>query len=166
MTTKKPFNWRLPLYGAIGGAIWSGILGVIVFIIAMWIKMGVWGAVLFGILFPIWGAIGGAVLGLALKDKRKILYLSCAGGIGFIIAEVLGVMVGGIITYSIMGPIVMAFGGVIVNILGATTGYNLKGFEEAASIVVFQCVLLGAIGGFALGLTLAYLTREETTKKT
>jgi hypothetical protein len=164
---KSKFNWKLPLYGAIGfaiaGAIWwielitigfvdlisagiGGAIGGVAFGLALRDKVKIFhplGASAIGFAIGIWvteliiggdagfllgfiigGAISGALLGLVLKDKRKSLYLSCAGAIGFFIGllamNALEFVCGSDIEYVIVGSISCAIGGVV---LGLTLAY-------------------------------------------
>ncbi|ODS41072.1 MAG: hypothetical protein A7315_07070 [Candidatus Altiarchaeales archaeon WOR_SM1_79] len=89
---RSGFNWKLPLYGAMGfGTGFTG--GIFAMIVALFGLSSVLGTTneslhdpVFIISFAIGGALGigivGAALGWALNDKKKIIYLACAGAIG------------------------------------------------------------------------------------
>ncbi len=126
---ESKFNWKLPLFGAVGfgvGIIIGGIIAYSLF------KNFI---VLNAMPSSIMGAIGGAALGLALKDKKKVLYLACAGAIGFAVSHVINATVQFQIGYT------TEFWEVIMVIITGILGY--------------------AIAGFTLGLTLAYLEKKE-----
>ncbi|ODS42690.1 MAG: hypothetical protein MSIBF_05150 [Candidatus Altiarchaeales archaeon IMC4] len=104
------------------------------------------------------GAIGGAALGIAFGDKKKILCLSLAGAIGFLI----GFAIGNIIEYAIIGLV-----GFFLNfvIIGATLGAAL-GIALWDKKKILYLSLAGAIGG-AIGAILqtilSYAIKDITT---
>ncbi len=174
---ESKFNWKLPLFGAVGfgvGIIIGGIIAYSLF------KNFI---VLNAMPSSIMGAIGGAALGLALKDKKKVLYLACAGAIGFAIGEAIGLTFKGAMPYSIIGAIggaalglalkdkkkvlylacAGAIGFAVSHVINATVqfqiGYTTEFWEVI--MVIITGILGYAIAGFTLGLTLAYLEKKE-----
>jgi hypothetical protein len=110
---KPKINWRIPLYGAIGFIIGEIIVDLIDLfltisrIIVPTIELSIEYIITMVIMSAIKGSIGSAALGLALKDKKKILYLSLAGAIGFAIAGIIRCTIGlGIIALIVRNAIV------------------------------------------------------------
>lgn len=147
-TIRPKFNLKLPIYGAIAFGIGFALLGAIMITIynvasnSLTLNhtnkyiftnasIGIFG-----------GGIGGAGLGLALKDKTRILFFILAGAIGFGIAFSMVIA----IDSSLISEIDWAIIGFIRGSLGVFSyEYELvRGFGLGA--------IIGAIGGSVLGL--------------
>jgi len=201
---ESKFNWKLPVYGAVGFGAGGSICGAFENAVRGDILPAALGIIGLAIL----GAIGGTALGLALNDKKNALYLSCAGAAGFAAGGVIkftawffiilgiGIVIGlatGFNTKSTIVGIIMnaALGGVFGLLIGGTGGAALGlalndkknalylscagavGFAIGGAIgfaigyafqnmsYVITHTIIGVVGGAALGLTLAYLTKDE-----
>lgn len=133
---KKKTICRLSTFGAIGFIIGLiiGITVIVILAITNLINIKNAESILITIVGAIMGAIGGIALGLALKDKRKLLNLLLYGAIGFAIGSV------------ILNPITYAISDNIRLKIGDKIGYPIVGAIGGA--------ILGLIGGFSLGLAL------------
>ncbi|ODS39721.1 MAG: hypothetical protein A7315_10645 [Candidatus Altiarchaeales archaeon WOR_SM1_79] len=139
---ESKFNWKLPLYGAVGFSAGGSICGAFENAVRGDILPAALGVIGFAIL----GAIGGAVLGLALKDKKNALYLSCAGAAGF--------AAGGVIKFTAWFFIILGIGIVIGLASGFNTKSTLVGIIVNAALGGVFGLLIGGMGGAALGLAL------------
>jgi len=130
----------LSFAGAIGGGI-SHTVGFA--LLHHPILNGVGGFMVFTLVFATMGIIIGAALGLALQDKRKILYLSCGCSMGFVIGRVIVFVILNAIGFSVVD---------------ATIGLAL------ADSIGFS--IMSAIAGATSGLALAYIIKKEEDEKT
>jgi len=130
---KKKIICRLSIFSAIGFIIGLIVGFTIMIAIDHLVKIKEEFIVL-AIVGAVMGAIGGAALGLALRDKRKLLNLLSYGAIGFAI--------GG----AIINPITYAISDSIRFKIGDKIGYPIVGTISGA--------ILGLIGGFSFGLAL------------
>lgn len=110
---KPKINWRIPLYGAIGFIIGEIIVDLISLFLEIsritvnTIELSMKYIITSVITSAIKGFIGSTALGLALKDKKKILYLALAGAIGFAIAGIIRCTIGmGVIGLIVRNAIV------------------------------------------------------------
>lgn len=146
---KLNFNWKLPIWGAIGFGIGFAVMGAIMFTIyniaqnafseISGHRVGIGVGVLRGIVV---GGVGGACLGLALKDKTRAYYYSLAGAIGFGIAFA--------VVISIDSFLVSQIGWAIIDFMGGPVGFLSFEAELAGGLGIGTIV--GAIGGSILGL--------------
>jgi hypothetical protein len=146
------FNWRLPLFGAIGFgvgfalscAIYSTIYNIAQNAVAGVFDTGVSPAVgmVRGIIV---GGIGGAGLGLAFNDKSRGLYFSLTGAIGFAIAFTFVI--------SFVPNVVPDLGRAIIRFMGGPA--YLSSFETALAHGLGTGAIVGAIGGLVLGMASA-----------
>ena len=149
--TKSKFNWNLPLFGAIGFGVGFAIMCAInltlINLNTNYLASPYSGTKIYptvGIVRGlIVGAIGGAALGLGFKNKKKTLYLSCAGAIGFAIGFALVIYTG--------SDTVISIGKAIMGHIGYES-HSYLGFNIAEGLGTG--VIVGAFGGFVLGLVL------------
>ncbi len=146
----EDFNWKLPIFGAIGFGISFALMGAIMVTIynmaqnsyntAFEIPGAGPGAGIFrGIIV---GAIGGGAMGLAFKNKMQTYNFSLAGAIGFAIAFALVI--------SLDPDIVPGLGEVFIRLMGGPR--FLSSFEISLAHGLGAGTFVGAIGGLALGL--------------
>lgn len=130
-------------------------MGIIRFVLLGAAGFGVGGALagIFGafVAIPVVGAVGGAALGLALRDRRRLVVLALAGALGMFLGLLAVLTLGSFVNYStvVIGPV---FGAV----LGASLGVA---FLDARRVLILT--LAGAVGfgiGFPAGSFLDYLT--------
>ena len=145
------FNWKLPLFGAIGfwvGFAFTNAIGATKFNIATNAladifpntRVGLEAGLLRGIIV---GGAGGGALGLAFKDKTRAIYFSLIGAAGFAIAFTLVIS---------LGPnIVPDLGRTIIRLMGGPSSY-LSSFETSLAHGLGTGAIVGAIGGSILGL--------------
>ncbi len=201
MKTKEPkLNWKLPLSGAVGFGV-GFIIGNNIAESIIYSVPTSWNVIVYAfwsvIVGAIMGTIGGASLGFALKEKKKTLYLSCAGAIGFAIgyaifsaglyialnplrgadayiflSALMGIIGGaslGLATKNKKNALYLSCAGAIGFAIGGGIGHNM-GYTIIC--IIGDCgrynmittggyFAWGAIGGAALGLALAYLIKEE-----
>jgi len=137
---KGEFNWRLPLYGAVGFGIGFAILGAVMGAILTGFYFNFFFETIHYILmivalavsFTIIGAVGGASLGLALKDNSNIFNLSVLGAVGFAAGFCMLVA----IMYMVQSTI------------------NAREIDWIIFLFVIGIALMGAVGGAALGIAL------------
>ena len=122
---KRIFHWKPLLWGVIGFVVAFVIGGSIGFISA--VTDDTYGYSTEYVLGVGTGfGIAGAVLGVALKNKKKVLYLAFAGAVGFAIGGAVGFAIGRAIWYAI-GGIWYVIGGAIWYVIGgAALGLALK----------------------------------------
>lgn len=144
------FNWRLPLFGAVGFGVGFALRCAIMATMYNLAQNGLADA------FPgtgvgpevgvargiVVGVIGGAALGLAFKDKIHAVYFSLAGAIGFAIAFALVI--------SLDPRVVPDLGRAIIRLMGGPG--TLSTFETALAHGLGAGAIVGAIGGAVLGL--------------
>lgn len=152
-------------------------------------KFALFGAIGFGVgaLFLLtMGITGGAALGLALKNRRKVIVLALVGGIGFLFGLWVGVYVWEqavalwepfktVWGYAIYGGTIGAIEGaalglvmggrrkIIVLAIAGALGFGI-GIIIAPStpfIAYIQWIIWGIIGGASLGAALGYLEKGE-----
>jgi hypothetical protein len=154
-TGKSKFNWRLPLWGAIGFGLGFAVMGAIMLTIYNSavnsfarafgeVKVGLEVGAFRGVIV---GMAGGAGLGFALKDKTRFLYLALAGALGFGIAFALVI--------SIDSFLVSQIGWVIIGLVSTPAGYSSLAAQIARGLGaqgLGMGAMIGAIGGAVLGL--------------
>jgi len=146
---KLKFNWKLPVSGAIGFGIGFAVMGAIMLTIyniaqntfsdVSGHRVGVEVGALRGIVV---GGVGGAGLGLALRDKIRVIYFSLAGALGFGIAFALVI--------SVDSFQISEIGWAIISLMGGPAGYLSLEVGLAKGLGIGTIV--GAFGGLALGL--------------
>ncbi len=167
---------RFVLFGAAG----FGIGGTIAWPIGYYF--------LIELMIPIAGGLGGASLGLALRDRRKLVVLALLGALGTFLGLLVAASLGSFVNYSMMliGPV---FGTVLGAALGlafldlrrivalalagaAGFGVGVPAGEFLGPLVdSFEDIpffenapfifIAGVTGGAALGAALGYLERRE-----
>jgi len=142
---KLKFNWKLPIFGAIGFGISFAITGAIMVTIyniaqnAFSFSSGYTvGADIGAVRGIIVGGIGGVGLGLASKDKKCTLFYLLAGAIGFGTAFALVISID-----------LSTFGWEIISLIGGPIGHEI---EAALAEGLGIGTIVGGVGGLALGL--------------
>jgi hypothetical protein len=150
---ESKFNWKFPLFGAIGFGVGFAIMYAITLTHLNMSTNALASSYPGTRIDPIVGiyrglivgAIGGATLGLGLNNKKKAFYLSCACAIGFAIGFYLVISVG--------NEIVLSIGRAIMGSLGyESESHSYLGWGIARGLGTG--VIVGAIGGSVLGLAL------------
>ncbi len=150
---RSKFNWMLPILGAIGFGIGFALMSGIMLTIYHHSIISISRAfsekvdldvISLGAVRGIFiGSVGGAGLGLAHKDKSRILYLSLAGAIGF----------GWAFVFVIASDVIVSkIGWAIVDLIGKSAGYFSYSAELSQGSGMGSVV--GGIGGLVLGLAL------------
>ena len=142
---KLKFNWKLPIFGAIGFGISFAIMGAImvtIYNIAQntfsFLSGSTVGADIGAVRGIIVGGLGGVGFGLALKDKKRTLFYLLAGAIGFGIAFALVISIDS-----------SNLGWAIISLIGGPIGHEIEaGLAQGLGIGT----IVGGIGGLALGL--------------
>lgn len=146
---KPKFNWNLPILGAIGFGIGFAVMGAIMLTIyniaqnafsgvsghSVGAEMGLFRGIVVG-------GVGGAGLGLALRDKMRVVYFSVAGAIGFGVAFAL--------VTSVDSFQISEIGWAIISLMGGPAGY--LSLEAGLAQGLGIGTIIGAFGGLALGL--------------
>ncbi|ODS37494.1 MAG: hypothetical protein A7316_09325 [Candidatus Altiarchaeales archaeon WOR_SM1_86-2] len=145
---ESKFNWKLPVYGAIGfaigGAIWWGTIIGIIWGDTLWI------AILKGIIEGATiGAIGGAAISLVQKAKKEGIWIIFASTIGFAIAG--AIWWGGIFWSGIWGTFAGAFGGALAGALGGAAISLAQKYKNEGIWIIFASTIGFAIGGVIVG---------------
>ena len=143
------FNWMLPIWGAIGFGIGFALVGGIMLTIyhhstisfahVFSKKVDLNVIVLDAVRGIFVGCVGGAGLGLALKDRSRIFYLSLAGAIGFGWAFALAVA---------SDDIVSDIGQAILQLT------RKESYDTTLAYGYGMGTVVGGIGGLVLGLAL------------
>jgi len=184
---KPKINWRIPLYGAIGFIIGEIIVDLISLFLEIsritvnTIELSMKYIITSVITSAIKGFIGSTALGLALKDKKKILYLALAGAIGFAIgaifyitiiklisntnaflAIVLGSSIAGAIGSTALGLALKDKKKILYLALAGAIGFAIAGIIRCTiGMGVIGLIVRNAIVGILLGLALAYMIINE-----
>jgi hypothetical protein len=147
---EEGFNWKLPLFGAIGFGISFALMNAIMLTIYNIAKNRVADvfpgtgvapgeSIFIGIIV---GAIGGGAMGLAFKDKMLAFHFSLTGAMGFAIAFSVAI--------SLIPSAVSDLGEAIIRLMGGS-GY-LSSFEFSLARGLGAGAIIGSIGGLGLGL--------------
>lgn len=143
---KLELNWKLPWYGAIGFGLGFGATSGIMRTIFNLVQISVnaifnenpdvnpTGAIFRGLII---GVAGGTALGMAFKDKFRIVNFSICGAIGFITAFILLISFGRDISYDI--------GGAALDMMHLP-------YDPGVAAGIGEGFIVGGIGGLALGL--------------
>lgn len=179
---KPKINWRIPLYGAIGFIIGEIIVDLIDLfltisrIIVPTIELSIKYIITMVIMSAIKGSIGSAAIGLALKNKKNILYLSLAGTIGFAVgsifyitiiklisdtnaflAIILGSSIAGAIGSTAIGLALKDKKKILYLSLAGAIGFAIAGIIRCTiGMGVIVLIVRNAIVGILLGLAIAY----------
>jgi hypothetical protein len=131
------------------------------------------------------GAVGGASLGLALKDRRRIVVLALLGALGLFVGVMAGLILGSFFNYSTV-PIAAIVGTVVGALLGVAfrdwrtilalavagaVGFSVGNLAEFVRLSVpiigtdlgeaGSIAITGTIGGASLGAALGYLEHRK-----
>jgi len=120
---------RFVLFGAAG----FGIGGTIAWPIGYYF--------LIELMIPIAGGLGGASLGLALRDRRKLVALALLGALGTFLGLLMATILGSFVNYSMM-----LIGAIFGTVLGASLGLA---FLDLRRIVALA---LAGAAGFDIGV--------------
>lgn len=174
---ESKINWKIPLYGALGFGI-----GFALFLAFAFALREIYNIATGVVLIALFSAFGGALLGLALNDRRKILYLSIACAAGFASGLVTGLAVIHLmkIADALGGFIMGAFGGAAVGIVlkdrkniiylslagavGFCTGFFITDLilypvtDLAGNLIAGAGI--GAVGGWTLGLAVSFRAND------
>jgi hypothetical protein len=150
---KPKINWRILLYGAIGFIMGEIIVCLIDLFLMLsrttipTIEPSIKDIITSVIMSAVKGSIGSAALGLALKDKKKILYLSLAGAIGFAIGAIFYITIIKLISNT-NAFLAIVLGSSIAGAIGsAALGLALKDKKK-----ILYLSLAGAIGFAIAGI--------------
>ena len=163
-------------------------------------KFAVWGAIGFGvggaiggavmlafnapaIGMSLFGAIGGAALGLALKHRKRAVFLALAGAIGLLCGQALAFGIGyyivvergllssvaPLISGTVMGAIVGAllalalkdWKGMGLLALAGAIGFSIAMLSHQGAWQETQLAIWGLIGGTFLGAASGYLEKRR-----